>query len=354
TIPDYQFGGKQIASFSEASYSIEKPNADWIFGANLFTDQFTENHPDTALLRDYQNTTLGVFTQNTWDIMSNLALESGLRADYHSLYGAFLLPRASMLFRFNQKFSGRLGGGMGYKLPTIFTEESEALTFQNILPIDRANIKAERSLGVNFDLNYETLIGDKMTFSINQFFFFTRLNQSLVLEQNPSTQKYFFSNADGTVDSRGFETNIKLTYGYFKLFFQYVFVDVQLNYNNINNQKPLTPRHNAGAVLVYEQHEKWRIGLESYYTGQQFRSDYTPTRDYWVVGFMALRQFERFSLFINFENFIDTRQSRFQDIVIPPLSNPSFAEIWAPTDGFVVNGGFILKILGSEDEHGDH
>ncbi|MEM9937173.1 MAG: TonB-dependent receptor, partial [Bacteroidota bacterium] len=157
--------------------------------------------------------------------------------------------------------------------------------------------------------------------------------------------------ADGAIDSWGFESNVKFTYSDFKLFLQYAFTNVQLNYDNINNQKPLTPKHSAGAVLVFEQHGKWRVGLESYYTGAQFRSDYSQTLDYWIMGLMVLRQFKHVSLFLNFENFTDSRQSRYQDIVIPPINSPSFAEIWAPTDGFVVNGGFIWNIFGKEDHH---
>lgn len=350
-IPNYRFQGNQLASFSEATYTLEKENTHWISGANLFTDNFKENQLSNPSVRDYQNITVGGFAQNTWDINPKFAMESGLRTDYNTNYGTFVLPRISLLFKPNKKLSGRLGGGMGYKLPTIFTEEAEALTFQNILPIDRNTVKAENSVGGNFDINYKTIIGNKMTFSINQLFFYTQLNKALVLSQDIANGNYFFENADGTIESRGFETNIKLTYGDFKLFLQYAFIDVKLNYDNINNQKPLTPKHNAGAVLVFEQHDKWRIGFETYYTGQQFLSDYTQTRDYWIVGLMALRELKHFSLFLNFENFNDTRQSRYQDIVQPPTNNPTFAEIWAPTDGFVVNGGFIWKLFAKEEHH---
>lgn len=350
-IPNYHFQGNQLASFSEATYTLEKENTHWISGANLFTDNFKENQLSNPSVRDYQNITVGGFAQNTWDINPKFAMESGLRTDYNTNYGTFVLPRISLLFKPNKKLSGRLGGGMGYKLPTIFTEEAEALTFQNILPIDRNTVKAENSVGGNFDINYKTIIGNKMTFSINQLFFYTQLNKALVLSQDIANGNYFFENADGTIESRGFETNIKLTFGDFKLFLQYAFIDVKLNYDNINNQKPLTPKHNAGAVLVFEQHDKWRIGFETYYTGQQFLSDYTQTRDYWIVGLMALRELKHFSLFLNFENFNDTRQSRYQDIVQPPTNNPTFAEIWAPTDGFVVNGGFIWKLFAREEHH---
>ncbi|MEM8900470.1 MAG: TonB-dependent receptor plug domain-containing protein, partial [Bacteroidota bacterium] len=352
-IPDYQFKGEQIASFSELSYTTGDELSQWIVGANLFTDQFEESPLNTSSNRDYQNTTFGGFIQNTWDPEGAFALESGLRTDYNPDFGTFFLPRMSLLFKVNDELSGRLGGGLGYTLPTIFTEESEALTFQGILPIDPNNTEAETSIGANFDLNYQTIIREKLTFSINQLFFYTQLNNALVLREEAVFDNFMFENADGTIDSWGFESNVKFTYDDFKLFLQYAFTNVQLNYDNINNQKPLTPKHSAGAVLVFEQHGKWRIGLESYYTGSQFRSDYTETRDFWIVGLMGLRQFKHFSLFLNFENFIDTRQSRYQDIVLPPVSSPTFAEIWAPTDGFVVNGGFIWNLFAKE-EHDHH
>lgn len=341
-IPNFEFQGKQLGSFTEASYSINSEKMDWIFGANLFTDNFNEPSAVDSLSRDYNFTTVGGFVQNTWNASDKISIETGLRTDHNLDYGTFVLPKVSLLYKASRKLSGRIGGGYGYKLPTIFTEDAERLTFRNIQPINQSTTEVETSIGGNFDVNYKTVIAEKVSFSINQLFFYTQLDQPIVLQNNGATN--LFVNADGTIDSRGFETNIKFGYEDFKLFLQYAFIDAQLNYNNINNQKPLTPRHNAGAVLMYEVEEKWRIGYEVYYTGEQLLSDNSKTRDYWMMGFMVMREFERLSLFINFENFTDTRQSRYQDMVLPPHSDPTFTEVWAPTDGFVANGGFILKL----------
>ena len=353
-VPDYRFAGTQWASFTEASYAFGKEDSRWITGFNLFTDQFSEageSLPDQQ--RDYSHTTVGGFAQHSWYFTEQLALESGLRVDHNTDYGIFALPRVSFMYKPVRKFTARLGGGLGYKLPTVFTEEAEAMVFRNVLPINTATAKAERSYGGNFDINYSTGIGEKITFSLNQLFFYTQLQDALVFSrQNPDTEPqgfYQFSNADGPVVSRGSETNARFTLGDFKLFLQYAFTDVELQYDNLNRQKPRTPRHTAGAVLMFEQHGKWRIGYEAYYTGHQYLNDYSQTRDFWIMGLMAMRELENFSLFLNFENFIDARQSRWSDLVYPPYSSPSFAEIWAPTDGFVVNGGFIWKIFG-----GDH
>ena len=184
-----------------------------------------------------------------------------------------------------------------------------------------------------------------MTFSINQLFFLTQLKNALVLKENNTTNLAYYESADGNILSSGFETNIKLTYDDFKLYVNYAFTNTELQYDNINNQKPLTPKHNAGFVLFYEIENKWSAGYEVYYTGKQFDNLYRTKTDYWTMGVMVMRMFEKFSVFINFENFTNTHQSKFEPLVFPPSNNPKFTDIWAPTDGFVVNGGIKIKFF---------
>ena len=52
---------------------------------------------------------------------------------------------------------------------------------------------------------------------------------------------------------------------------------------------------------------------------------------------------EGFSIFLNFENFLDTRQTAFDTIYTGTIDNPQFRDIYAPVDGFVINGGVKLK-----------
>ena len=40
----------------------------------------------------------------------------------------------------------------------------------------------------------------------------------------------------------------------------------------------------------------------------------------------------------HFENFLDTRQTRFDTILTGSVTNPDFGDIYAPVDGLVVNG----------------
>jgi len=343
-IPTYFFKGNQLGSFSELSYSNHKEKSEWIAGVNVYTDNFTEHKDSSKFNRSYVLNTIGFFAQNIRTITKWLQIEAGIRGDYAPNYGFFPLPRLSLLFKITDKLTSRLGGGLGYKSPTIFTEQAEAMQFQNIKEINRNTIKAETSEGINFDINYRTSLFDgKVTFNINQLFFYTKLNKPLVIDTSV-TGSYYFANANGHIDTRGGETNIKIGYKHFKLFLGYTYTDTKLHYNGVYQVNPLTPKHRINNILMYEIENKWKFGIEAYYFSPQLLSDGTTGRDYWLCGFMAEKMWKRFSIYINFENFMDTRQTRFGSIYTGTETNPQFKQIYAPVDGFVVNGGIKLKL----------
>ena len=314
-------------------------------GINFVTDHFEEIQLTATPSRNYEQITTGLFVQNNLKVSDKFSMETGLRGDYVKDYGFAVLPRLSMLFKFSPKLSSRIGGGMGYKTPTIFTEESERLLYKNVFPIDPDENEMEKSYGVNADINYRTRFADdKISFSINHLFFYTRIHDPLLLEALPGVPIYQFKNVAGHFDSRGMETNVKLGYGDFKLFVGYTFTKAYLHEGDIKTENFLTPRHRLNNVLLYEVEEKWKIGLEAYYFSKQQLSDGATGKSYWITGFMAEKLWEKFSLYINFENFTDSRQTKFDTIYTGTIDNPQFRDIYAPLDGFVMNGGIKLRL----------
>ncbi len=342
-IPSYTFDGTQYGTFSELSISTGKPGSEWLGGLNLWTDRFKENLPTGIPKRDYDQVTFGGFIQNNIHASNWLELESGLRGDYVIDYGFVLLPRVSALFKISDKLTSRLGGGLGYKAPTIFTEESERIQYQNVLRVSPLMNKLERSYGANWDINYRTMLGDEITFSINHLLFYTYLTDPLLMERTPGNP-FTFINLDGHIDSRGMETNVKLTYDDFKLFVGYSLTDAKIHSGSTVRQSPLTARHRLNNVLMYEVEEKWKLGAEAYYYSRQTLNDGAAGKPYWIFGFMAEKLWENFSLYINFENYTDTRQTRFDTINSGTIANPVFRDIYAPLDGFVVNGGLKIRL----------
>lgn len=341
-IPSYAFKGLQQSTYSEATYSNQRDKTQWVLGANFLTDDFAENKKNNNALRNYHYNTLGVFIQNTLTLSKIITLETGLRGDYVKQYGFELLPRISGLFKFTPKFTTRLGGGFGYKTPTVFNEDAEKIDFKNIHPINETITQNEHSIGGNLDMNFRTKIG-KVGFTINQLFFYTRLSKPLVLD-TISINNYEFLNANGYIDTKGFETNMRLSYHEFKLFIGYTNADVNSHFNQINSWFPLTAKHRLNNVLVYEKEGKLKIGAEAYFFSLQKLSDGTIGKSYWTFGLMAEKTWKQFSIFINFENVTDTRQTRFDTIYTGSITNPTFRDIYAPLDGFVVNGGIKIRL----------
>jgi iron complex outermembrane receptor protein len=344
SVPDHVFDGIQDGTFSELNYSYSGEKTEWVGGVNLWTDNFSEKQSsDNLAPLDYEQLTVGVFVQNLSKISDRFSLESGLRGDYVADYGFALLPRLSTLFKINQKWTSRIGGGFGYKTPTIFTEESERIQYKNVLPINSDINKPERSYGANADINYRTLIAGKITLSVNQLFFYTYLNTPLMLFPL-GDGNHMFRNIDGHTDTKGTETNVKAGYEYFKLYVGYTLTDAVVRENDRRYQNPLTPRHRINTVLMYEEEEKWRIGLEAYYNSRQSLNDGGTGKAYWVFGAMIERIWEHCSVFANFENFTDTRQTRFGSIYTGSIANPVFKDIFAPLDGFMINAGIKLRL----------
>ncbi|QED37723.1 TonB-dependent receptor [Antarcticibacterium arcticum] len=342
-VPNYVFSGDQFASFSEASYSFGSTEMEWIAGLNLWVDKFTQAGEDTARPVDYNHLTYGAFLQNNWKASETFSLETGLRSDYQNEYGLFILPRISGLFSFSPNLTARLGGGLGYKTPTIFTEDAERIQFRNVLPINVAETNAERSIGGNFDINYRKELTEELDFTMNTLFFYTRVNDPLIL-MNTAINTLEYLQPEGYIDTRGIETNIKIGYRDFKLFTGYTLADVNQHYNRVKTPMPLVAKHRLNNVLMYELEDNLKIGLEAYYFGPQDLNDGSTGQQYWIFGLMTEKIWDNFSIFLNFENFTDTRQSRFDSIYTGSISNPQFRDIYAPVDGFVVNGGIKLKL----------
>jgi iron complex outermembrane receptor protein len=341
-IPDYTFDAVQQSSFSELTLTRKGEQADWVAGLNLLTEDLNEKTNPAEGRRNYHYNTLGFFVQNAWNISDKLVLESGLRADYVNEFGLELLPRLSGLLRITRGLTMRLGGGYGYKTPSIFTEDAERNQFRGVRPLQPDLFRNERSRGINLDFNYSKSFG-ALGFNLNHLFFYTRLNRPLVLLSNPDGTMRF-DQATGHLDTRGMETNLRLTYGDFKLFVGYTYTDANTHFDQQKNWLPLTARHRFNNVLMYEVEEKWKIGLEAYHFTRQYLNDGDFGKPYWLMGFMVEKIWEHIAVYVNFENFTNTRQTRFDTIFTGTVNNPRFRDIYAPVDGFVMNGGIKINL----------
>ena len=342
-VPGFEFSGSQLSSFSEAHLIGSSSALDWVVGLNLWTEEFDQDSGAEAMQIDHDQQTVGAFAQAIRPLSDALTLEAGLRLDHDSDYGEFVLPRLSLLYTGIEDTSIRLGGGLGYKLPTPFSEEAERIQYKGLRPLQINNFEAEQSVGVNADVNRSWQLTDSLSLDINVLLFYTRVDDPLMLELQ-ADQSYVYQQPVSYTDTLGTEMNAVWRWKDYKFFLGYTHADVEQHLQAETREAALIPEDRVNMVFVYEKEDDIRVGLEAYYYGRQTLESGRQSPDYWIFGLMTEKIFsEDFSVFLNLENFGDTRQTRDGPVYTGSITNPEFVDIYAPLDGYVINGGVKLS-----------
>ncbi|NOY78315.1 MAG: TonB-dependent receptor [Calditrichaeota bacterium] len=335
------FKGLQTTAFSELSYLLNAGKHKFVSGVNYYYDDFNQKgiSAEHAAL-DYTHTTVGVFLQDNWAFAKKLSLEPGLRFDSNQKYGTFLLPRLAVKYQFTGNFFTRLSSGLGYKIPTPFTDEAERTRYQDVKPL--SGLKAERSTGTTWDLNYKKLLWGELFLSVNHSFFLTKINSPVIADPYLlRNQTVSYLNANGDIESKGLSTIFNLSLDEFSFYVDYTYLDARKTYD-ANKPLELAPQNRLSTMLIYENEETgWKTGIEAFYFADQYLEDGTKTPNYWRIDVMAQKEIGHFTIALNVENLLDVRQTRYENIVHPPLSNPVFNEIYAPLEGRV--GNIVVK-----------
>jgi len=333
------FEGKQISSWSEISFLQHLGKNDLVTGIDFSTDKYSDTtviHYDSNIYRrGYNYSTFGLFVQDDWKASKKTTIQAGVRGDFHNTFGTFVLPHLSILYKWNDKLSTRLGGGLGYKVPTFFEDDAEMQGFgTNVLP--PLNLKAETSEGINLDFNYKTFFSDDARINVNESFFYTTIQNTVdpAGERLDSNGYLVYANGD-PVTAMGAETNINFTYRKLNVIAGYTFVSAQEE--EASHNLAVTPKHRVIIDLMYGKESKWKAGAEAFYTGQQYLRTGSEVPDYWVLSAVIQRKFKNFLIAFNLENLLNVRQSNYESLYTGTLQNPVFREIWAPMEGFKAN-----------------
>ncbi|MEO5587786.1 MAG: TonB-dependent receptor [Novosphingobium sp.] len=329
--------------FAEGSLSGKSDGTAWVGGVAYQVDSFrSAAFPAFG----YTYRVPGVFAQVEQELGSKLTLAASGRIDFHDRYGTQASPRLSLLYR-TGPWTLRASGGRGFYAPTPFVEEIEAAGLSRLEPL--AGLRAETAETASLDLGYRrgaleanlTLFGSNITGA-------TRL-------ETIAPDRVRLVNGPGQTRVRGAEMLLRYRADSIVVTGSYVFVDasepdpVGLG----RREKPLTPRHTAGVVAMWEQRDKGRIGVEVYYTGGQALDD-NPYRaagkPYFEIGLLGelavgLGGGRQARLFVNAENILGIRQTRYDRLIRPSRAADGrwTVDAWAPTDGFVLNAGVRLR-----------
>jgi outer membrane receptor for ferrienterochelin and colicins len=358
------FKANQTTYYTEASYLHELGKNNTIVAGVNFNGERLRNADAraTPLLSPYSYATIGVFAQDNWTPSPRFNLQAGLRYDHHHPYGGFVLPRLSALWHLTEALTARVNGGLGYRVPVPYVNALDERDYPQVQPL--RGLTAETSQGLNGDLNYaHTFTGfeEPLVLNLNQSFFYTRLQNPLILPDGgivggpgggnyqPGSGPLTWQNAAAPVTTRGLETYVRLRADETELYLGYVFTDARRDYDPANPHVELAARHKFAAVALTDFTEHFGGGIEASYTGQQYLSDGTTTPGYPIVAALLRYRTGPWTVVLNAENVLDYRQTRRERVVLPvggSYASPVFRELWAPVEGRVVNLSLNWKFGG--------
>lgn len=346
---DHRFGetvenDRRRTFFAETSFTARTGRTSWLAGAAFQADIFrSASFPGF----NYSYTVPAIFGQVEQDLRDRLTLAASLRWDGHSEYGSRASPRLSLLYH-PRHWTVRASFGRGFYAPTPFVEEIEETGLSRLEPLGK--LKAETADTASVDIGYAagpleasvTLFGSNVSHAV-------RLD-----DDGPDRVRLV--NVDGTTRTRGAELLLRYRLAAFSVTGSYVYVDATEPDPAGGGRRmvPLTPRHTGGLVGMWEKKGTGKIGLEAYYTGRQLLEDNpyrSQSRPYFELGAMAEIVFGKISLFVNAEDLLDVRQTRYDPLLLPQRA-PDGAwtvDAWAPLEGRVVNGGVRIR-FGGETE----
>lgn len=331
----------------ETSLAGALGRTDWVLGLAYQSDSFNS---ETFPAFNYSFETPGIFGQIDHDFTETLSASLSARIDDHSAYGAQTSPRISVLYTPGD-WTLRGSWGQGFYAPTPFVEAIEAAGLSRLQPL--TGLEAETATTASVDLGYRA-----GAFEGGLTVFSSTVDGATQLKPVASTlggplDAVQLSNADAETEIQGAELLLRYYWRDFKFTGSYLYLDAsEANPEGFDRrQLPLTPQHLAGFVAMWERHGQGRVGFEAYYTGEQalydnpYRSESEP---YWHLGLLGEIVFGSTSLFINFENLLDVRQSDEDSILLPAraIDGQWTTDIWQNTDGFIVNGGVRFRFGG--------
>jgi outer membrane receptor for ferrienterochelin and colicins len=232
--------------------------------------------------------------------------------------------------------------GAGFYAPTPFVEEIEAVGLSRLEPLSGLRAESARTASLDVGYAFEALETSVTVFA-SDMKNTTRLEP---LVAPGGEDRVRLVNIEGRTRIRGSEVLLRYRKERYTVTASYVLTDATEPsvLGDGRSEVPLTPRHTAGLVAMWEEHDKGRIGIESYYTGRQRLEDNphrARSRSYVHVGVLGEVILGRVRLYVNAENLLDVRQTRYDPLLLPERAADGryTVDVWAPTDGFVVNGG---------------
>ena len=303
----------------------------------------------------------GAYFEYAFTNEGKFAFLGGIRADHHSDYGAFVLPRMHARYNFAELTTLKITAGRGFRTSGIFAENLGLFSTSRNIIIHQENADNPYGLDAevawNYGLNFvQGYIVDEKELVFSLDIYRTHFENQIVVDWDRNTQQIHFSNLDGQSYANSFQ--VKVDYELVKDFdvrLAYRLFDVKTDYADGLLEKPLLSRHRAFINLGYEKENNWLADFTLNWQGQkrlpdtsenpeQYRLD-DYSKSFLLANAQVAKTFGNLEVYVGGENIFNYRQEN------PIISSEDpFGEyfdasiVWAPLFGANFYAGFRYNI----------
>ncbi len=357
------YSGQQSSLYANLIYMgiLGSTDHQYRAGASFQYDDYAESLAGFDFLRT--EAIPGVFAEYTYNYLDRFTMVSGLRADYHNIYGVFFTPRLHLRYGVGESTVFRAMAGRGQKTANILAENLGHLASSREFIFEPGSgeenstaMDPEVAWNAGANAAHEFTAGNRDGL-VKLDYYYTWFRDQVVVNLDRRTDVVIFQQLDGRSFSHSMQAQVN-----YELFRNY---DVRLAYRlndvlvTIDNElmsKALTPRHRAFLNMAYETGNRWLFDMTVTWQGmkripgtgmnpeEHQRDEYSP--NFFLWNSQVSKTFgENFDVYIGAENILNYKQ----DDPIIDAGNPfgdyfDASLIWGPVFGRKIYAGIRFTI----------
>jgi outer membrane receptor for ferrienterochelin and colicins len=355
------YKGRQIYGYFNSIYHsrIVNENHQFKVGASFLYDRVQEQFQLDSVSREEM--VPGVFGEYILQGTPTLQIISGLRIDYHNLFGVQPTPRFHAKWTFAEGWNWRVSAGSGFRVPNYFADHSAMLISGRKIELPET-LEMEKAWSFGNGLVWEFPMG-KQTFSIGADIWYTHFENRLLVDREAEGKLWMrFSREPAYSLVCQFDADLPFT-SWIDLRLGYKYQKVEAMFGGLIQQEALVPQHRGLSTISLNWN---KVGLQFDLTSQfigparipeandlisgQNRAGYSP---FFMLWFSQLSwktwkdntQKPRIEWYIGMENMFNyTQPNPILNPHVPGSEHFDGALAWGPVFGRMVYGGIRFWI----------
>jgi hypothetical protein len=350
-------GGQRISSGEEKRYFVsinyDRSSADGKHtlksGASTTLLDITQQAGISILQRT--ELTTGPFAEYSL-LLNRLSVQSGVRLDYHSLFGWFFVPRIHAKYALTPKTDLRITGGKGWRVPNFLIENNSLMASNRVWVLPLEGVLPEISWNVGGSIASEfQLFKRKATLTLDGYY--TWFERQLNIDRDISQAAIVFSYIENQSTALACQAEIDWVLSkQFNLRGAYKFLSVQSIYNGTMQQQTMIPTHRLLFTTSWtSKNKRLQADLTANIVGPMrmphnhsaAEMAFSPWYPY-LFGQVSY-QWKQIKAYIGLENILNVKQAN-PIISAQDPQDPSFdaTMVWGPITGINVYAGITYSL----------